>query len=421
MSETTRITTLDSGLRVATEEMPHVKTASVGVWVDVGARYEPPEVNGVAHLLEHMAFKGTKRRSARGIAEAIEDVGGQLNAYTSREHTAYYARVLSEDLPLAVDILADILQHSTFVDEELSRERQVILQEIGQVQDTPDDLVFDLFQETAYPGQPLGRSILGPAEIVAAMPRQALLDYMASHYGAGRMVVGAAGGIKHERVVELAQELFAELPAPGLPGPDPASYRGGERREMRDLEQVHVLLGLPAFSYIDDDFYALQVLSTMLGGGMSSRLFQEVRENRGLAYSIFSFASCYRDAGVLGIYAGTGEGDTGELIPVVCEQLRELILHPGEEELVRARAQLKASLMMALESSFAQAEELARQLLIFGRRVPPEEIIAKVDAVDQAAIRRVGRRLLEGAEPTLTAIGPLGQLPDLETVRRQLL
>jgi predicted Zn-dependent peptidase len=420
MSETTRITTLDSGLRVATEEMAHVKTASVGVWVDVGARYERPDVNGVAHMLEHMAFKGTKRRSARGIAEAIEDVGGQLNAYTSREHTAYYARVLADDLPLAVDILADILQHSTFVDEELLRERQVVLQEIGQVQDTPDDLVFDLFQETVYPEQALGRSILGPAEIVAAMPRQALLEYMGSHYGPGRMVLGAAGKIEHERVVELAQELFAGLPAPGSPVADPASYRGGERRETRDLEQVHVLLGLPAFSYMDDDFYALQVLSTMLGGGMSSRLFQEVRENRGLAYSIFSFASCYRDAGVLGIYAGTGESDTGELIPVVCEQLQELILRPGEEELVRARAQLKASLMMALESSFAQAEELARQLLIFGRRVPPEEIIAKVDAVDQAAIGRVGRRLLERAEPTLTAIGPLGDLPDLDAVRRRL-
>jgi predicted Zn-dependent peptidase len=420
MTETTSITTLDSGLRVATAQMPHVKTASVGVWVDVGARYERPDVNGVAHMLEHMAFKGTKRRSARGIAEAIEDVGGQLNAYTSREHTAYYARVLAEDLTLAVDILADILQHSTFVDDELARERQVILQEIGQVQDTPDDLVFDLFQETAYPAQALGRSILGPAEIVAAMPRQALLDYMASHYGPRRMVLGAAGNVEHERVVELAQELFGELAAPDAPLSDPASYGGGERRETRELEQVHVLLGLPAFSYLDDDFYALQVLSTMLGGGMSSRLFQEVRENRGLAYSIFSFASCYRDAGVLGIYAGTGEGDTGELVPVVCEQLQELILRPGEEELVRARAQLKASLMMALESSFAQAEELARQLLIFGRRVPPEEIIAKVDAVDQAAIRRVGRRLLEGALPTLTAIGPLGQLPDLEAVRRRL-
>ena len=420
MSESTKITTLDNGLRVATEEMPNVKTASVGIWVDVGARYELPEVNGVAHMLEHMAFKGTERRSARAIAEAIEDVGGHLNAYTSREHTAYYARVLADDLPLAVDLLADILQHSTFVEDELTRERQVILQEIGQVQDTPDDLVFDLFQETAYPGQALGRSILGPAEIVAAMPRQALLDYMVGHYGPRCMVLAAAGRLEHDHVVDLAQRLFFELPAPAPHAPDPAQYRGGERREMRDLEQAHVLLGMPAFSYLDDDFYALQVLSTMLGGGMSSRLFQEVREKRGLAYSVFSFASCYRDAGMLGIYAGTGEQETHELVPVVCEEFQKLIDEPGEGELVRARAQLKTSLMMALESCFAQSEELARQLLIFNRRIAPEEIIARIDAVDQAAIRRVGRRLLTGAGPTLAAIGPLARLPSLDAVRARL-
>ena len=325
MSETTRITTLDSGLRVATETMASVQTASVGVWIDVGARYETPEVNGVAHMLEHMAFKGTERRSARAIAEAIENVGGHLNAYTSREHTAYYARVMADDLPLAAELLADILQHSIFDESELARERTVILQEIGQVQDTPDDLVFDLFQETAYPGQSLGRSILGPAEIVAALPRTALIDYMAHHYGPEHLVLAAAGKVEHERLVELAERLFRDLPAPAPHRPDDARYEGGERREERELEQAHLLLGLPAFSYMDDDFYALQVLSTMLGGGMSSRLFQEVRENRGLAYSVFSFASCYDDTGVLGIYAGTGEKETAELVPVVCDEFLKLI------------------------------------------------------------------------------------------------
>jgi predicted Zn-dependent peptidase len=419
MSETTEITTLENGLRVATETMANVQTASVGVWIDVGARYETPEVNGVAHMLEHMAFKGTERRSARAIAEAIENVGGQLNAYTSREHTAYYARVLAHDLPLAVELLADILQHSVFDESELARERTVILQEIGQVQDTPDDLVFDLFQETAYPCQPLGRSILGPAEIVAAMPRSALIDYMADHYGPEHLVLSGAGKVEHARLVELADRLFRELPTSGLHPAERAHYEGGERREQRELEQAHLLLGLPAFAYTDDDFYALQVLSTMLGGGMSSRLFQEVRENRGLAYSVFSFASCYRDTGLLAIYAGTGEKETEELVPVVCDEFLKLIDQPGEGELARARAQLKASLMMALESCFAQSEELARQLLIFGRRIPQDEIIAKIDAVDQAAIRRVGRRLLSGA-PTLTALGPLARLPDLESIRRRL-
>jgi predicted Zn-dependent peptidase len=420
MSETTEITRLDNGLRVATESMPGLQTASVGMWVDVGARYEAPEANGVAHMLEHMAFKGTVRRNAKAIAEAIENVGGQLNAYTSREHTAYYARILADDLDLAVDLLADILQHSTFDEEELARERGVILQEIGQVQDTPDDLVFDLFQETAFPGQALGRSILGPAEIVSAMPRTSLVDYMAGNYGPRRMVLAGAGKVEHGRLVDLAQRLFRELPEPADPKVDPAFYTGGELRETRELEQAHVMLGLPAFSYLDDDFYALQVLSTALGGGMSSRLFQEIREKRGLAYSVFSFASCYRDAGVLGIYAGTGEQETAKLVPVVCEEFLELIEAPGEEELTRARAQLKASLMMALESCSAQSEELARQLLIFGRRIPPEEMIAKIDAVDQAALRRVGRRLLADGRPTLTAIGPLGHLPDLDAVHRAL-
>jgi predicted Zn-dependent peptidase len=420
MSETTEITTLDNGLRVATESMPGLQTASVGMWVDVGARYEAPEANGVAHMLEHMAFKGTVRRNAKEIAEAIENVGGQLNAYTSREHTAYYARILAGDLELAVDLLADILQHSTFDEEELARERGVVLQEIGQVQDTPDDLVFDLFQETAFPGQALGRSILGPAEIVSTMSRTSLIDYMAGNYGPRRMVLAAAGKVEHGRLVDLAQRLLRELPEPAVPKVDPASYTGGELRETRDLEQAHVMLGLPAFSYLDDDFYALQVLSTALGGGMSSRLFQEVREKRGLAYSVFSFASCYRDTGILGIYAGTGEQQTAELVPVVCEEFLELIEAPGEEELVRARAQLKASLLMALESCSAQSEELARQLLIFGRRIPPEEMIAKIDSVDQAALRRVGQRLLADGRPTLTAIGPLGHLPDLQAVHRAL-
>ena len=421
MSDDVQITTRPDGLRIASKFMPSVQTLSVGVWVDVGARYEAPEVNGVAHMLEHMAFKGTKRRSARAIAEVIEDVGGQLNAYTSREHTAYYARTMADDLPLAVDLLADILQHSTFDEGELTRERTVVLQEIGQVHDTPDDLVFDLFQETAFPGQALGRSILGPSEIVGAMPRSALIDYMGRHYGGPRMVLAAAGKVDHDALLRLADEHLVDLPAPGAAAsPEAARYRGGELREERDLEQAHVILGLPAFSYHDDDFYALQVLSTALGGGMSSRLFQEIRENRGLAYSVFSFASTYADTGFLGIYAGTGENETAELMPVICDQLQEMIEQAGEDELQRARAQLKASLMMGLESCFAQNEELARQLLIFGRRIPEDEVIGKIDAVDAAAIRRVGRRVLAGGQPTITAIGPLRRLPDLEQVRRMV-
>ena len=422
MSENTEITTLDNGLRVATVAMPSVQTASVGVWIDAGARHEQPEVNGVAHMLEHMAFKGTKRRSARVIAEEIENVGGHLNAYTSRENTAYYARVLAEDLPLATDILADILQHSTFEPEELERERGVILQEIGQTLDTPDDLVFDLFQETAFPDQSLGRSILGPSEIVGAMTREQLTGYMAEHYAPERMILAAAGKVEHDRLVDLGAELFKKLPATSAKanGVEAGQYTRGDLRKQRDLEQVHLILGLPAFSYHDNDFHALQVLSVMLGGGMSSRLFQEVRENRGLAYSVFSFAACYQDTGVFGIYAGTGEEQTAELVPVLCDEFRSLTSSASEEELSRARAQLKASLMMGLESCFAQSEDLARQLMIFGRRIPHEETIAEIDAVDAEAIRRVGERLIEGNRPSLAAIGPIGRLPDLDAVERRL-
>ncbi len=422
MTENTQITTLDNGLRIATVSMPSVQTASVGVWVDAGARHEQPEVNGVAHMLEHMAFKGTQRRSARGIAEEIETVGGQLNAYTSRENTAYYARVLADDLPLATDLIADILQHSTFEPDELERERGVILQEIGQTLDTPDDLIFDLFQETAFPGQSLGRSILGPADIVQGMSREELTGYMAEHYAPERMVLSAAGKVDHSQLVDLGSRLFQKLPATasGNGNIEAGTYARGDLRKDRELEQVHLILGLPAFSYHDDDFYALQIYSAMLGGGMSSRLFQEVREKRGLAYSVFSFAACYKDTGVFAIYAGTGEEQTPELVPVLCDELLGLMNQASDQELSRAKAQLKASMMMGLESCFAQSEDIARQLLIFGRRIPQEETIAEIDAVDAQAIKRVGERLIEGARPTLAAIGPVSKLPSLDSVERRL-
>jgi predicted Zn-dependent peptidase len=406
------ITTLPNGLRVISETMPRVETAALGVWVDVGARYEALEVNGVAHMLEHMAFKGTARRSARAIAEEIENVGGSINAYTSREHTAYYARVLAADVPLAADIIADILQNSTFDPEELEKERHVILQEIGQVQDTPDDLVFDQFQEAAYPGQAMGRSILGPEATVAAMPRQALVDYIRRYYGPSRMVLAGAGKIEHARLVDLGHELFRDLPAVAEPEPERAVYRGSQGLDHRkDLEQVHVCLGVEAVPLHDPDYYALQVFSTALGGGMSSRLFQEVRENRGLCYSVYSFTANYVDTGILGVYAGTGPKEVKDLLPVVIEETLKLAAAPQEAELARARAQLKASLLMSLESCSAVCEDLARQLLCYGRHIPTDELIARIEAVDAAAIRRLGKRLFDRATPTLAALGPLKKLP----------
>ena len=414
-----RVSALANGLRVVTDPMPGVESVAIGVWAGVGTRNERPEVNGVAHLLEHMAFKGTKRRSATAIAEEIEAVGGHLNAYTSRENTAYYARVLKDDAPLALDIVSDILQHSTFDEGELGRERSVVLQEIGQAHDTPDDIIFDHFQMTAYPDQAIGRPVLGTAEIVAAMPRAALVDYLTGHYGPQRLVLAAAGAIEHDRLVELAETAFGDLPVPHANGAEPARYAGGDFREAQDLEQLHIVLGFPGVGYHDPDFYAHTVMSTVLGGGMSSRLFQEVREKRGLVYSVYSFGSSYLDGGLLGVYAGTGPEQVGELVPVMCEQIAQLGENATEEEVARARAQLKASTLMALESTMSRCEQAAQQLLVFGRPLPTEEIVAKIDAVDAAAVRRVAQRL-RSATPTVAALGPISGLESYEQIQRRL-
>ncbi|HYM33644.1 MAG TPA: pitrilysin family protein [Candidatus Cybelea sp.] len=405
-----QVTRLDNGLRVVTERMAELKTASVGVWVDAGARFETPDVHGVAHLLEHMAFKGTARRNARQIAEEIEAVGGHLNAYTSREQTAYYARVLSEDVPLAVDILSDILQHSIFADDELERERQVVIQEIGQANDTPDDIIFDYLQERAFPDQALGRPILGTLHSVAGMSRDQLAGFMRHHYHAPRLVVAGAGGVEHEHLVDLAGKAFGALGNGEVTMAEPARYAGGEKREARDLEQVHVALAFQGIPYKDPDFHAAQVYATLLGGGMSSRLFQEVRESRGLAYSIFAFTASYNDTGLFTVYAGTGEDQLPEFTPVVAEEIQKTTKSVGDEEVARARAQLKAGLLMSLESSSARAEQLGRQMILYGRPLPTEEIVAQVDAVDAAAVCRVAKRIVGGGRPTVAALGPLDRL-----------
>ncbi len=412
---TPRITTLENGLRVVSEDMPHLETAAVGVWVDAGARNESRAANGISHLLEHMAFKGTARRSAKSIAEEIENVGGHINAYTSREQTAYFARVLKDDVRLAVDIIADILQFSTFDPEELARERDVVIQEIGQTRDTPDDLVFDDFQETAFPDQPMGRSILGTPEGVSGFGREALVSYMAEHYHAPRMVLSAAGRVDHDDLVVQAEEVFANLPSDGSISREAARYSGGEHRESRDLEQVHFVAGFDGVSYDDPDYYVAQVFAAVLGGGMSSRLFQEIREKRGLCYSIYAFASSYVDGGIFGIYAGTGGDDVEELIPALSEETVKMTGAVSEDEVARARAQLKAGLMMSLESPSSRCEQFARQLLIYGRTLPTAEVIAEVEAVDAAAIRRFGTRLLGGTPPTMAAIGPIGRLESYTT------
>jgi predicted Zn-dependent peptidase len=416
---TVRQTTLENGLRIVTHTMDAVETVSVGVFVDAGTRNEPVEINGVAHLLEHMAFKGTKRRSALDIVAEIEEVGGHLNAYTSREHTAYYAKVLKEDTPLAVDILADILQHSIFEPEELARERSVVLQEIGQAHDTPDDVVFDHFQATAFPDQPLGRPVLGDAELVRTMSREAIMGYMDKAYGAGSMVLSAAGMIEHDQLVALARHLFGDLADRRPLDNETAAYGGGSHLIDRDLEQVHLTVGFPGLGMHDPDIYASTVMSVLFGGGMSSRLFQEIRERRGLVYSIHSYCSCYSDCGLFGIYAGTGEAEIAELMPVLAEEVRRLAASLEEGEVRRARNQLKAATLMSLESTGSRAEQLGEQMLVFGRPLPIDEIVARIDAVDIDAVRRVARRVFTG-RPSLAAIGPLGRMMPYDRFAKRL-
>ncbi len=416
---TIRTTTLDNGLQVVSDPMSTVESVSLGIWVGVGTRYEKPEMNGVSHLLEHMAFKGTRRRTATAIAEEIEAVGGHINAYTTCENTAYYVRVLKEDVRLGVDLIADILQNSTMEKDELERERAVILQEIHQANDTPDDVVFDNFQAAAYPDQPLGRQVLGDAGIVGSMDRETIIGYMNDHYNASTMVLAAAGRIDHDELASLANDMFSELPEGEQATREAANYTGGQSVVERELEQAHLLLGFKGVSYQDPDFYASAVLSTLFGGGMSSRLFQEIREKRGLVYSIYSFVSSYSDGGMFGIYAGTGENKTAELIPLVCDEIKKMTDNVGADELTRARAQIKASILMALESSSSRCEQLARQMMVFGRPMPTQEIVANIEAVDADAILHTARRIFDSSL-TVTALGPVSKLESFESIQKRL-
>jgi predicted Zn-dependent peptidase len=414
-----QVTTLNNGLRIASDTMTTVETASVGIWVGVGTRHEAADVNGVSHLLEHMAFKGTKRRTALDIAEEIEAVGGHLNAYTSRENTAYFAKILKDDLALAVDVIADIVQHSTLDAAELERERDVIIQEIGQADDTPDDIIFDRFQETAFPDQALGRPVLGVEARIRTMERDTIVDYLRRQYSAPHMVLAAAGNLDHDHLVRLAEEALGGASADGGPTAEAARYAGGEFREDRSLEQVHLVLGFQGISSTDDDFYAGSVLSSLLGGGMSSRLFQEVREKHGLVYSIYSFLSPYIDDGLFALYAGTGKEHLEKLVPLVCDELCKVRETVTEDEVARSRVQLKSSVLMHLESTSSRCEQLARQLMIHDRPLPIDEIVANVEAVDAEAVMRVARRVTASV-PTLAALGPVGDLEAFDDISNRL-
>jgi predicted Zn-dependent peptidase len=414
-----RLTTLPSGLRIVSEPMAHASTVSLGVWIGAGSRDEEPHEHGLAHFLEHMAFKGTRRRSALEIAEEIETVGGDLNAATSMEYTCYTARVLGEDLALAIDLLADILSEPAFAEDEIAREKGVVLQEIGAVDDTPDDLVYDLFIAAAFPDQPLGRAILGTRKTVKGFTADGLRAYLQRCYMPTQMVVAASGNVDHDQLVALVTAAFASFQATHradhLLARPTGHYKGGEIRKKAKNEQVNIVLGFRGQPFQNSEHYPLQVFASCLGGGLSSRLFQEVREKRGLAYSIDAFHWPFSDCGVFGIGGGTAPEDAAELVTVSIEVMRQATLDLTPAEVARAKAQMKVGLLAALESPGGRVEQMARQVLSFGRVIDGAEITAKLDAVSLEDVRAAGRDLL-ASTPTLTAVGPIARLPDLATL-----
>jgi predicted Zn-dependent peptidase len=406
MSDAVRVTRLPSGLTIVTDRMAGLHTASLGIHVRSGSRNETAEEHGISHLLEHMAFKGTARRSARQIAEEIEAVGGDINAATGVETTAYYARMLEADVPLAMDILSDILSAPAFDPQELAREHNVIIQEIGAAEDTPDDLVYDLLQATAFPGQAIGRSILGTPESVSSHGASRLSAYLQRQYCAPDMVVAAAGSVDHDAIVaEAAARLSAFSGAP-VPPPAAARFAGGARVLARDLEQAHLTFAIEGLPQGHPDLPALQVFTNAVGGGMSSRLFQEVRETRGLCYAIYAFNWPYSDTGLLGVYAGTDPADAPELADISVEILRKAAGDITQREVDRAKAQMKAGLLMGLESSSTRAEQLARHILVYGRPLTTPEIVARIEGVTVEGVRAAAQAVLSRAQPAFAAIGP---------------
>jgi len=419
MNNNVRVTTLDNGFRIVTERMLGLKSASLGVWVSAGCRNERLQQNGIAHFLEHMAFKGTKKRNALQIAEAIEDVGGYINAYTSREMTAYYVRVLEDDVPLALDVISDIVLNSVFDPKELEIERGVILQEIGQSLDTPDDIIFDWLQDTAYPDQAMGRAILGSTENVRSFSREDLQNFVTEHYGPEQMVLSAAGSVDHDALVEEARSLFGDLNRTPKFSNEPSKFIGGEVRVIKDLEQAHFALSFESASYLDDNIYTAQIYSTALGGGMSSRLFQEIREKRGLCYSIYASAGAFADSGMMTIYSGTSSNDISGLANITIDEIKRSASDMTDEEVARSRSQMKAGMLMGLEGASARCERLARTILIFNRVPDLDEIVSKIDAVNAEHVKEFAQNLCNSSV-AYALYGPVKNAPDASELEKRL-
>ena len=414
------ITTLNNGLKIATVERPQVESVALGIWINTGSAYETADNNGISHFIEHMVFKGTAKRDYLAISEDIENVGGSTNAYTSREFTSFYAKMLKNDLELAVDVLADFVMAPTFPDSEMIKEKEVVVQEIKQTYDDPSDAVFEHFQEKAFSSQAVGRSILGTTELVRAFSAEQLREYMKKHYAGENIIVAAAGNLRHEEFVKMIEERMHSLRARTDFIRPEQKYTGGFYVENRDIEQAQVVLGFNGIDYKDEDFRASHVMSLILGGGMSSRLFQEIREKRGLVYTVYSFVSSYTKAGLSGVYAGLDASQINQYLPVVADQIKKITNeYVSDVELQRAKTQIKAGLLMGLESSFPVAEMLARHYLVYGRFFDIDEIVAQIDNIKKEDILRVAQRLFSGA-PTYALLGKLSEYPDYTALGNML-
>jgi len=413
--------TLPNGLTIASDKMDSIETVSVHVHVKTGSRNESAKENGVSHFLEHMAFKGTNTRTARQIALEFDNMGASFNAYTSREKTAYYAKVLKEDLPKALDILADIVQSSILPKNELEIEREVILQEIAMTEDTPDDIVWDHFQTAAYPDQAFGRTILGPREIIRKITQEEINDYIKRQYSLSNIVVSAAGNLNEADFEKMVEDKFSILPSHEIATPVNATYKGGDFRQNKDLEQIQFLMGFNGLALTHDNFYHQQILATIFGGSMSSRLNQEIREKRGLVYSVYSFGLAYSDNGMFGIYAATSEDKVNELIDVACTEIHKLTHDLKQEELDRAKTQVKTGMMMSRESTVARAEKLAGNLAIFGRYITPEETIKEIGSIDLDHLHAHAKNILEQKDSvTVASLGKIDKLYKYEDIKDKL-
>tara|TARA_Y100000590_G_scaffold392259_1_gene469547 strand:- start:404 stop:1657 length:1254 start_codon:yes stop_codon:yes gene_type:complete len=414
-----KVTKLDNGLRIVSHSMQGYESVMFGIWNSVGSRDEHEEINGTAHFLEHMAFKGTKTKSALEIMEKVESVGGYINAYTSEEITAYWVKMLGEDLNIGIDIISDILQNSTFESKELERERGVILQEIGMYLDTPAHMVNDYWLRTAFPNQPLGRLIIGKKDIIKSIEREKIVNFMKENYHPSKMVVSAAGKINHEEFVDQIANVMTNLPNGHVKDRVKANYQGGEYREEKDLEQVHLVLGFKGLDYHDSDYEALRVYAAIMGAGGSSRLFQEIREKRGLVYHIHADLDSFADAGTFQVVAGTGQNEIKELLPVLCHELVSSPKNLTEEEIEKSKAQLKASTLMSTESTTTNATTSAYQLIRYDKLIEIEERIKKINNVSKESIEKVAQKILS-VKPTVSSIGPIKELESLDKIQSRL-